>query len=113
MNDGKESVGVEEAREAIASGEAKALDIREEDAWNQTRVPGAIHVPAEELSSRLEELDSDQRLMVFAPDDASGREAVSTLREKGHDAALVEGGIEAWGSEGFMLQPTEDLGEGD
>jgi rhodanese-related sulfurtransferase len=111
MGDGQETVNVEQAREAIAGGEAQAIDIRDEKAWSEARVPGAIHVPAEELESSLEELDSDQRLMVFAPDESTGREAVSTLRDKGFEVSLVKGGIEEWSSEDFMLQPTEDMEE--
>jgi rhodanese-related sulfurtransferase len=105
---GQETIDVEEARQAIASGDADALDIRDEEAWGEGHVPGATHISAEELSSGLDELDSDRRLIVFAPDASSGREAVSTLRDQGFDASLVEGGIKEWSSEDFNLQPTED-----
>jgi rhodanese-related sulfurtransferase len=106
----EETVGVEQAREAVAGGEAKALDVRDEEEWSGAHVPGAIHLPADQLSSALDELDldSEQRLVVFASDKSAGSEAVSTLREKGFEASLVEGGIEQWSSEDFRLQPTED-----
>jgi rhodanese-related sulfurtransferase len=114
MPEESEAVDVEEARKAIAAGDAKALDVRDEKAWSEARVPGAIHVAADELSSsELDELDDDQRLMVFAPDESTGREAVSTLRDKGYEASLVKGGIEEWSSEDFRLQPTEDIEQGD
>ncbi len=104
----QEAIDVEEARQAIASGDADALDIRDEETWSEGHVPGATHVSAEKLSSALDELDSDRRLIVFAPDPSSGREAVSTLRDHGFNASLVEGGIEQWSSKDFRLQPTED-----
>lgn len=113
--EGQETVDVEEAREVIAAGDGKPLDIRDEEAWSEARVPGAIHAPAEKLSSALDELDldSDQRLLVFAPDESTGRDAVSTLRDRGFEASLVEGGIEEWSSENYRLQPTEDMEQED
>ena len=106
-----DKLSIEEARVAIAGGEADALDIREEEDWSKAHVPGAIHIPMNQLSSGLDELDSDRRLIVFAGDEDSGREAVSALRERGFDAAIAEGGIKEWSSEDFRLQPTEDPDE--
>jgi hydroxyacylglutathione hydrolase len=109
--EGTEKLSIEEARRAIAGGDADALDIREEEDWSKAHVPGAIHIPINQLSSGLEELDSNRRLIVFAGDDGSGEDAVSTLRERGFDAALAEGGIDDWTSENFRTQPTEDPDE--
>jgi rhodanese-related sulfurtransferase len=67
--------------------------------------------PSPPISSGLEELDSDRRLIVFAGNDGSGEDAVSTLRERGFDAALAEGGIHDWTSQNFRTQPTEDPDE--
>jgi rhodanese-related sulfurtransferase len=106
-----EKVSIEEARRAIAGGDADALDIREEEDWSKAHVPGAIHVPRDRLSSGIDELDPDRRLIVFAGDEGSGNEAVSTLRERGFDVALAEGGIDDWISEDFRTQPTEDPDE--
>jgi rhodanese-related sulfurtransferase len=110
MAEAEETVGVEQAREAVAGGDAKALDIRDEEEWSGAHVPGAIHIPAEKLESGIDDLDldSEQRLVVFASDQSAGKEAVSALREKGFEASLVKGGVEKWNSEDFRLQPTED-----
>jgi rhodanese-related sulfurtransferase len=104
----KEKLGIEDARRQIAGGEADAVDIRDEEDWQAGHVPGAIHIPKNELESRTDDLDSDRRLIIFAPDEESGREAVSTLRERGFDAAMAEGGISEWSSEDFRIQPSED-----
>jgi rhodanese-related sulfurtransferase len=110
MAEAEETVGVEQAREAVAGGDAKALDIRDEEEWSGAQEPGAIHIPAEKLESGIDDLDldSEQRLVVFASDQSAGKEAVSALREKGFEASLVKGGVEKWSSEDFRLQPTED-----
>ena len=109
--EGNEKLGIEEARRAIAGGDADALDVRDDEDWGKAHVPGAIHLPMSELTSGLEQLDSSRRLIVFAGDEESGREAVSALRERGFDAAIAEGGIKEWSSEDFRLQPTEDPDE--
>jgi rhodanese-related sulfurtransferase len=33
---------------------------------------------------------------------------VSALRERGFDAAVLEGGVDAWRDEDFKLQPSDD-----
>ena len=109
--EGTEKLSIEEARRAIAGGEADALDIRDEEAWGAGHVPGAVHIPKDELSSQLDQLDPERRLIVFAGDEGPGDEAVSALRERGLDAALAEGGIGEWISEDFRTQPTEDPDE--
>ena len=111
--DAKEAewISVEKAREEIAGGSAAALDVRDDDEWGQAHVSGATHLPQERLSSELEGLDHDQRLIVFAEDDRTAAEAVATLREAGIDAAAAEGGMDSWVKQGFNIQPTEDPDE--
>jgi rhodanese-related sulfurtransferase len=108
---GTEKLSIDEARQAIAGGDADALDVREDEEWSKAHVPGAIHVPMSQLSSGLEKLDPDRRLIVFAGDEESGREAVSALRERGFDAAIAGGGLKEWSSKDFRVQPTEDPDE--
>jgi rhodanese-related sulfurtransferase len=47
------STDAEEARRQIASVEAKALDLRPQEEWQESHLPGALHIPADELESRL------------------------------------------------------------
>ena len=98
MAEAEETVGVEQAREAVAGGDAKALDIRDEEEWSGAHVPGAIHIPAEKLESGIDDLDldSEQRLVVFASDRAPGRRrsrhcAKRALRRRWSRAALRSG----------------------
>jgi rhodanese-related sulfurtransferase len=106
-----ERIGVEQAREEIAGGDAQAVDVRDDDAWNDGHPPGAIHIPRDRLESDTDELDSDGRVAVFADDDDAAAEAASLLRERGFEAVAVKGGMDAWKSEGFNLQPSPDPDE--
>ena len=111
MASGEESIAVEDARRGIAGGEAQALDIRDEEQWREGHVNGAIHLPRERLSDELDKLDTESRLIVFAEDDRSAGDVVETLRERGFDAVVAEGGMKAWVKEDYRTQPTADPDE--
>jgi rhodanese-related sulfurtransferase len=100
-------LSIKEARLEIAGGQAQPIDVRDEEAWGEAHVHGAIHIPMERLSE-VEGLEDGQRVIVFAGDDKSAREAVGTLCDKGLDAVAAEGGIDAWLREDFRAQPTTD-----
>jgi rhodanese-related sulfurtransferase len=104
----KEKLSIEKARIEIAGGKAQPLDVRDEENWSEARVHGALHVPMERLSEEIDGLEIDQRVIVFADDEKSARQAVETLRERGFDAVAAEGGVESWMSEDFNIQPTAD-----
>jgi rhodanese-related sulfurtransferase len=61
-------IDVQEARRLVASGEAKALDLRPEEEWQDSHLPGALHIPSAELGSRLEELSEHGRLVLVGPE---------------------------------------------
>jgi rhodanese-related sulfurtransferase len=105
---GEEKLSIEKSRREIAGGKAQAVDVRNEEDWTEAHVHGALHVPMEQLSSEIDSLELDQRVIVFAEDDQQGRKAVETLRERGLDAVVAEGGIDKWLSEDFNVQPSGD-----
>jgi rhodanese-related sulfurtransferase len=106
-----ERIGIEEARKEIAGGDAQALDVRDDDAWNDGHPPGATHIPMDRLESAADELDRDSRLAVFADDDDAAANAAGVLRDQGFEAVAVKGGMDAWKSEDFNLQPSPDPDE--
>ena len=105
----KPIMSVEEARRMIASNEAQAVDVRGEDAWEDAHVPGAVRLEPDELDSAADRLESDRGVVVIANGDADvGRDAVDKLREQGFEASLLEGGMDAWKSEDYTIQPSHD-----
>lgn len=103
---GAEKVDVEQAREQIAGEGAQALDVRGEDAWREGHVPGALLIAREQLEARVEEIPNEGRIFVIA--EREGEEVAAMLRDRGYDAAAVKGGMDAWKSADFTLQPSED-----
>jgi rhodanese-related sulfurtransferase len=98
----------ERARELVASNEATVLDLREEEQWRDKRVPGARRASEDELDAALELVGDDQMLIVVCDEDEEGAALAERLREKGREAACLEGGMKAWEDEKFPLQPSRD-----
>jgi rhodanese-related sulfurtransferase len=111
MESGKleaEQLAPEDAREVVATQRGQAIDLRDREEFAQGHIPGAVNVPEEELSERVDELSKDLPVIVVCADgDRSGR-VVAQLRERGFEAASVKGGMKAWGGEDMPLQPAED-----
>jgi rhodanese-related sulfurtransferase len=101
-----DSVSVEQARKEIAGEGANAIDVRGEEAWREGHIPGALLIAREDIEGRIEEIPSEGRIFVIA--EKGGDEVASKLRDHGCDAAVVEGGMDAWKGADFTLQPSED-----
>ncbi len=104
----KDTIEVTEAREAIATAEAQVIDIRDKEAWLDGHVPGSLHAAGEQLEIRIEELSTEQPVIVVGDDDDQSAEVAGSLRERGFEARVMKGGMKAWKDEKFTLQPSED-----
>ena len=104
-------VSVEDARQEVARGEAVAVDVRSQEEWSKSHVPGAIHfAEGGNASDRTERLEDGARLMVIAKDGKLALRAAKDLSARGYDAVAVDGGMDDWASN-FNTQPTEDPDE--
>jgi rhodanese-related sulfurtransferase len=107
--DTAEALSAERARVLIAGGEAKVIDIRPIEEWRAVgNIPGARRVPEDELDSRLDAIPKDQRVIVVCGDGERSAGVAAKLRDRGYEAASIEGGMEAWEDEKQPLQPSED-----
>jgi rhodanese-related sulfurtransferase len=97
-----ESIEVEDARRQIAGGEAQALDVRDDEAWAEAHIPGAVN--------DVDSLDQGQAVIVVA--DGDPPEAVTAqLSERGLEVRVLAGGMDAWKDADFTIQPTDDVEE--
>ena len=103
----EEEVGVDPAQiEAISarnsapllhSGEAKFLDVRSPEEWQITHLPGAIHIPLDDLLTRVNELDSAQDYVVYCHHGMRSAKAIGGLQKLGFKKLKnMAGGIDAW-----------------
>ncbi len=78
------------------------LDVRTDDEWADGRIPGAVHIPMNQLTSRMDEV-GDRVVCVCAVGARSGRVA-EYLNAQGYEAVNLEGGIYAWADAGLPLE---------
>ena len=95
-----------EAREMIDDG-AQLIDVRAEHEWEAGRIPGAKHLPLDELSQRVSEIDRDRPVVLYCRGGNRSSMATSALAESGFDAAKLSEGIVGWEEEGLPLDPED------
>ena len=108
---GTETVGVEEARRQIASGEATAVDVRPEEKFQEGHAPGAINLPDADPDAGTKKPDEGTKLVVIGEGASEAKEAASKLSEAGYEAVAVEGDMSDWLDADFKIQPSPDPDE--
>lgn len=97
-------VSTSEAAAAVAAHGAALLDVREAAEWRAGRIAGARWIPLGELPGRLDELPAG-RVIVVCRSGVRSDLAAEALRERGHDAVNLAGGMLAWQAEGRPVEP--------
>jgi rhodanese-related sulfurtransferase len=84
------------------AGEVQFLDVREPFEWNEGRIEGAVHIPLQQvLDGRTEGLDPGKSVVVYCRTANRSEVAKAMLEARGFDAAVMEGGSEAWVAQGL------------
>jgi len=103
-----ETIDAEEARRLIGSGEAKPVDVRDEEDFEDARIPGSLFRGEGERSLDLSDVPEDMKLILIGPEDRTSA-AIDELNEAGRDDVVVlAGGVDAWRKEDFATEPSED-----
>jgi rhodanese-related sulfurtransferase len=95
------SISPSQAADRVAEG-WMLLDVRTESEWAEARIPGAVHVPMDQLTDRLDEL-ADRVVCVCAVGARSARVA-QFLNAQGYEAVNLDGGIYAWVDDGLPVE---------
>lgn len=97
---------MEEGRQLVAKNEVEVIDLRDDDAWIDGHIPGAHHA-GEDLDDALGKIPDDRKLLIVCADGKRSAEVAGEL-DGDRDAVVLEGGFDAWESEGLRTQPTGD-----
>ncbi len=89
---------------AAHSQGAYVVDVREADEVAGGRVPGAVHIPMNEVPARVAELPQDQPFFVICAVGGRSRQVVDHLRAQGLPAVNVAGGTGGWAQRGWPLE---------
>lgn len=90
-------LSIDEASTLINEQAATLADIRDEQSYQLSHIPGAVHLDNNSLQGFIETIDPDQPLVVYCYHGNSSLSAAQFLCEKGFDDVYsMDGGFEAW-----------------
>ena len=80
------------------------LDVREDDEWRGGHIPGAVHVPMNQVPQRLQfdpgPLTPDATIVVVCKVGGRSAQVVGYLNQVGRTAVNLDGGMYAWAAAG-------------
>ncbi len=85
-----------EVAKAMLSEGAEILDVRFEEEYEESFVPGSVLMPLPELRSHIHELDKDKEYLILCAAGVRAAAATLLLRQKNIKARYIEGGIKNW-----------------
>lgn len=93
-----ETLSSEELAEKMKEEEITVLDVRPEQEFKEGHIAGALNIPVEELSEKLNDLPDDQDIVAYCrgPFCVFADEAVELLNEKGFNAKRLDEGFPEW-----------------
>lgn len=103
----EEELDAERARKLIASEGAQALDLRGQDEYADAHIAGAVRAEGDDIDDALESLSQDRPVVVVCADGKRSSEVAADLRERGFQAAVIKGGMKAWGGDSLPTIPRE------
>jgi rhodanese-related sulfurtransferase len=102
-----ELISPQEASALTAEKKAIIIDVREDSEWNTVHIPGALHIPLAQLSTRLTELQPYKNTAIITQCRSGARsaKALDILKSAGFSHVQnMEGGLIAWHNAGLKTQ---------
>lgn len=90
-----------------ARGEAQLVDVRTADEYAAGHVTGARHIPFEELTARVAELDRSRPLVLYCRSGERSQAATQAFSASGWEARSMAGGLLEWAERGHPLEPED------
>lgn len=79
------------------------LDVREDDEWAAGHIDQSVHIPLGLLMGRLDEVPTDEQVVVTCKMGGRSARATAYLLQAGRDAVNLDGGVTAWSAAGRPL----------
>jgi rhodanese-related sulfurtransferase len=91
---------IEDVKAAIENG-AYLIDVREASEYAEGHIPGAVNIPIRTLAQNLDQVPTDQPVLVYCASGHRAGMATAALRELGYDnVKAFPGGWKAWSGAG-------------
>ncbi len=96
----------QELAQLLSGGRALPVDVRDAASFGRYRIPGAVHVPADELATRKTDLAArDGRIRVlYGRSGDQTKELAEGLQSQGLEIAFLAGGFLHWEAEGLEVE---------
>jgi rhodanese-related sulfurtransferase/DNA-binding transcriptional ArsR family regulator len=103
--DSLEAVSREELVARARTGAVTVLDVRPEDEFALSHLPGALNIPLRELEARLGEINPEHEIVAYCrgPYCVLAYEAVAQLRARGFKARRLQDGLPEWRAAGLPI----------
>ena len=103
--DGYGDVTVQEARSLIEDKpDLVILDVRTVSEYEDGHIEGAVNIPVQELSARLDELSNEDELLVYCRIGNRSAQAVDILQDVGFTEIYhMDAGITGWIEAGYPV----------
>ena len=88
----------------LASEGSPLLDVRERSEYVDGHVPGAQHIPYEQLEQRIGEVQHNETLVLYCASGVRSSLATSILERHGIAATNLRGGFNAWRNAGLPIE---------
>lgn len=101
-----EAVGTDELLRRLASGDAVVVDVRPDPEYAGGHLPGAVHIPLDELSDRIAELPRDREVVAYCRGQycVLAHDAVRLLGAQGFRARRAADGVLEWRLAGVPVE---------
>lgn len=94
-----------ELAQLLGARRATAVDTRERPAYERAHLPGAVHLPLEQIESRLAELHMlPSEPVLYCRSGDRTKELAERLATSGVPVAFLEGGLLAWEADGLPIE---------
>lgn len=96
-----------QADDALRSGQAQVIDVREPYEREAGHVAGTRHIELERLGASADTIDPQRPVIFQCRAGVRSAMAAQAFRRAGYDAWSMAGGLEAWVAAGLPLEPRD------
>ena len=99
------NIDVQTVSEIKDRDDVVVLDVREQWEYDEGHIPGVVHLPMNEVPARLDEIPTDQTVVLTCRSGNRSSQVTKYLEENGFDNVHnMEGGIVAWQNAGYDVE---------
>lgn len=98
-------VTVSQAKAMIDNGEVFLLDVRTQEEYDEGYIRGSTLIPVDVISTRLDEIPKDKKILVYCRSDRRSTQASQILVDNGFKQVYnMKGGISEWTNAGYEVE---------